>query len=192
MADSLAVAAVTFILADLLGEAAGALPGTRVTTLSPSADDILDSGEPTINLWLLAASPDAALRNAPPAGGESGGVSARGALPLSLSYLISCHGNEARLEPHVLLGAVAATLHGHPLLDRDLIARAIAGDVRFGAFAFASARGPIAIRLLAADSETIGRAWLGIPGARRRLSLLCAAGPVTVAPSPPAVLARPA
>jgi hypothetical protein len=183
--DSLSVAAVTLALADLLAAAADAVPGTQVATLSPGSEPF-DGGAPRIALWLLAAAPDPAVRREAPVRVEPGGYPRpRPGLPLTLSYLIGFYGDEARLEPQRLLGAAAAALHSNPMLDPVRIARAL-DRVPWGARSGrAMAHDAVAIRLLPADLESLGRAWPGLPGARRGPCLLCSAGPVTVgAPEP--------
>ena len=42
-------------------------------------------------------------------------------MALDLHYLLSFHGDEAKLEPQRLLGSVARTLHAHPVLTREMI-----------------------------------------------------------------------
>lgn len=183
MPDSLAIASVTRALAALLAEVAEEVPGARVTTLSPESE-ALAAGDPGINLWLLSAVPGAAPRSAAPALVEPGITAGPLPLALTLSYLIGFYGDNAQFDSQRLLAAAAAEIHFRAQLDPGEMAGALRPAdpaPRPGGF-IPPAPQPVALRLVPADAEAIGRAWPGGPGASRALALLCAAGPVILHP----------
>lgn len=118
------LAAVTATLAHLLSDAVGdAVDEARVTHVRPSD---VEAGLPIVNLFLYGVSRNAALANqAAPTRGPSGEVLQRPVLALDLSYLFTFHGDEETLVPQRLLGAVATTLHAHPVLGHHVVQQAL-------------------------------------------------------------------
>lgn len=181
MANALAVANVTESLCVLLRAPVQlAVHGAEVLAGRPDAESGEDS--PRIGVWLYSAAADAPLRNARPPLSRGEGNDGAPGLPLILSYMISVSGPDRSLERETLFGVAAAALHGRPLLEPELIARAAAGRPGLGLSNLAQAAGPIAIRLVDPGEAAIARLWAGLPGVARRLSLFCTVGPVMLDP----------
>lgn len=188
MANSLAVATVTECLCDLLRDsAAAAVPGAVVAAGPPG----IETGEeaPRIDVWLYSAAADAAVRNGGPEPLDRGGTNSSRAtgLPLGLSYLIGFSGPARTLEREILFGEAALALHGSPVLNREMIRRAVATNQRLAGSDLAEDLQPAAIRLADPGEEAIGRLWASLPGVARRLSLYCTIGPVILDPADPLV-----
>ena len=124
MSNSLAIAAVTEALkAQLLAVAQGSVPGVRVTTGRPLAQDPV---RPTVNLYLYNIRFSTPLRNSGlPTFGAQGTLVRRAEAALNLCFLISFYGDHARQEPQILMGAVVASLHAKPILDATVLGRVI-------------------------------------------------------------------
>ena len=134
MSNARAIATVTATLRHSLQNAINAdLPGATVTSVRP---DGAGSGIPPVgvNIFLYQISPNAALRNADlPSRSQDGTLVQRPRAALDLHYLFSFYGDEAKLEPQQLAGAVARTLHERAILTRKMITAALAPA---GAFNF--------------------------------------------------------
>lgn len=124
MSNHLAAATVTAALRNSLQtvlDAEVSAFSARVTTLRPNAP----AGElpaPGINVFLFQATPNAALRNADlPTRRSDGQLINRPAAALDLHYLLSFYGDDARLEPQILLGCAIRALHAEPVLTREAI-----------------------------------------------------------------------
>jgi hypothetical protein len=104
----------------------------RVTTLRPNAP-ATDLPAPGINIFLFQATPNAALRNADlPTRRGDGSLANRPAAAVDLHYLLSFYGDDARLEPQILLGCAIRALHAEPVLTRE----AIQNTISLGLFDF--------------------------------------------------------
>ncbi len=126
MSNFLAIATVTETLRQLLQAAVDSdLPGTTVTMARPE-DQPAGPGGSRVNVFLYQVKPNAALRNSDlPARRASGLLQERPVAALDLQYLFSFSGNEAQLEPQRLLGSVVRTLHGRPMLTRQMLLDAL-------------------------------------------------------------------
>ncbi|HEU4730654.1 MAG TPA: DUF4255 domain-containing protein [Kofleriaceae bacterium] len=124
MSNHLAVAAVTATLRHNLQAVLDAEVSSftaRVATQRPNAPST-DLPSPGINIFLFQVTPNAALRNADlPTRRGDGRLVSRPAAALDLHYLLSFYGDDARLEPQILLGCAARALHAQPVLTRDAI-----------------------------------------------------------------------
>jgi hypothetical protein len=127
VSNSLAIAAVTLTLRDLIFTGVNAdVGGTDVSTRP--LDKARTGAGNQVNLFLYQTTLDAAWRNgempgAPP--GEPG----HPPLPLVLHYLVTAYGLEDDdALAHRLLGRAMSVLHDHPLLGRDQIRAALAGN----------------------------------------------------------------
>ncbi len=124
MSNHLAAATVTAALRHKLQavlDAEVSALTARVTTLRPNAP-ATDLPAPGINVFLFQATPNAALRNADlPTRRGDGQLITRPAAAVDLHYLLSFYGDDARLEPQVLLGCAIRALHAEPVLTRDEI-----------------------------------------------------------------------
>jgi hypothetical protein len=132
MSNFLAIATVTETLRQVLQAAAdNDLPGTTVTMARPENQGNGPSAS-RINVFLYQVTPNAALRNADlPTRSSSATIQRRPQAAIDLHYLFSVSGDDAQLEPQRLLGTVVKTLHGRPMLTRQMIADAL-GNTTFG------------------------------------------------------------
>jgi len=122
MSNFLAIATVTAALQTMLQAAVGDdVPGATATTVRPDGSD---NGlpDPGVNIYLYQVTPNTAWRNADLSTRTSDGrLVRRPRVALDLHYLLTFYGNEGTLEPQRVLGSVARTLHGQPVLSRDVI-----------------------------------------------------------------------
>ncbi len=126
MSNSLAIATVTAALREVLQPAVShAIAGATVGFARP------DSGtgtppNPAVNVYLYQVTPNAAYRNDDlPTRRADGTVVNRPQAAFDLHYLFTFHGDDGQLQPQLLLGAVASTLHAQPLISSAAIAKAI-------------------------------------------------------------------
>jgi hypothetical protein len=127
MSNFLAVATVTETLHQLLQAAVNTdLPGGSVTMSRPQ-NTAVGPGGPTVNIFLYEVTQNAALRNADlPTRRASGLLQERPVAAIDLHYIFSFSGDESQLEPQRLLGTTVRTLHGRPILTRQMLADALA------------------------------------------------------------------
>lgn len=133
MSDSLAIAAVTTTLRNLLDQGINAnTSGTTVTTrpLDRARDGVNGN---QVNLFLYHTLPDAAWRNRDIPWRIKPGETGYAPLALSLYYMITAYYGETEdnvdsttdttrlLGSHRLLGKAMSVLHDHPLLDTEAI-----------------------------------------------------------------------
>ncbi|MFE0517046.1 DUF4255 domain-containing protein [Streptomyces sp. NPDC058964] len=121
MSNALAIAHVTQALALLIE--ANLRPdidmAVKVEARKPPADP---PAEPTITVFLYQVTPNTALRNGDlPTRASDGTLIRRPATALDLHFLISAYGDENEMVGHRLIGSVVRTLHGIPVLPRDII-----------------------------------------------------------------------
>lgn len=132
MSNSLAIAAVTSTLRFVLDRSLasphpGPVGGATVTTLRPGDLDDADlAGTAGVNLFCYAATPNHAwnLTDLPTRRGD-GSLVQRPVAALDLHFLITCHGDDAALEPQRLLGRVVAALATTSVLTRDAVTAAL-------------------------------------------------------------------
>jgi len=126
MSNFLTIATVTAALQHTLSEALNDVKGgAAVTTARP---DNQGGNQPKIgaNIYLYQVTPNAAWRNNDlPARNSNGDPVQRPRAALDLHYLISCYGDDAKLEPQRVLGCVVRSLHERPLLARKKIIEAM-------------------------------------------------------------------
>jgi hypothetical protein len=131
VSNSLAIAAVTATLRNLLAQGLGADPGmagASVTTLPPDkARDGVNVNQ--VNVFLYLTMPDAALRNLTPWYEARSGETASPPLPLTLHYVITAYGQDNDdVLGHRALGAAMAALHDHPVLGAAELNAAVPGS----------------------------------------------------------------
>jgi hypothetical protein len=121
----LAIATVTAALREVLQPVVQkAVPGANVGFSRP------DSGggtppPPAVNVYLYQITPNAAHRNSDlPTRRSDGTLVQRPQAAFDLHYLFTFHGDDTQLQPQLLLGAVASTLHAQPLLSPSAITKA--------------------------------------------------------------------
>jgi Pvc16 N-terminal domain/IPT/TIG domain len=120
MSKSQAIAAVTAVLAHIVGKSANA----DVDIGRPKTTDGQNNGTPKVNVYLYQVTPNAAWGNEDLATRDSDGkVRKRPQIALDLHYLFSFYGDEAKFEPQLMMGAVMRDLHAGPLLTPVIIAK---------------------------------------------------------------------
>ena len=120
MSNYLAIATVTAALQQVLMTPVGsAVVGAKVGFSRPDASS---SSTPLVNIFLYQITPNAAFRNADrPTRRSDGTLAQRPTAAFDLHYIFTFHGDDTKLEPQRLLGAVATALHAQPLLSADNI-----------------------------------------------------------------------
>jgi hypothetical protein len=120
MSNHLAIATVTAALQQvLMTPVSNAVSGAKVGFSRPDAGS---STTPLVNIFLYQITPNAAYRNADlPRRRSDGSLAQRPTAAYDLHYIFTFHGDDTRLEPQRLLGAVAIALHAQPLLSADNI-----------------------------------------------------------------------
>lgn len=126
MANHLAIATVTATLQQLLDRAVSAdVPGASATMVSPDGP-AAGAPDPGVNVFLYQVIPNAAWRNEDlPTRSSSGAPAGRPRTALDLHYLLTCYGDDARLEPQRVLASAIRVLHARPVLSRKQIEGAI-------------------------------------------------------------------
>lgn len=142
MSNSLAIAAVTATLRNLLDSRINASPvvdpssdpalaGTEVTARPPD-EAANQSFARQVNLFLYQVSPNAAWRNKELPRQVRPGETGQPPLPLTLHYLLTAYvrdnEEDAAFIGHRLLGRAMSILHDHPLLGQTEIENALAGN----------------------------------------------------------------
>jgi Pvc16 N-terminal domain len=132
VSNSLAIAAVTSTIRYVLDRSlqqsqAGAVGGANVTTLHPQE---LTGGEVAgtagINVFCFQATPNHAWNLTDlPTRRPDGSMLQRPVAALDLHYLLTCFGDEAKLESQRLLGRVASALAVTAVLTRDVVRAAL-------------------------------------------------------------------
>lgn len=125
MSNYLAIATVTAALQQvLMTPVSNAVSGAKVGFSRP---DATSSTTPLVNIFLYQITPNAAFRNADlPMRRSDGSLAQRPTAAFDLHYIFSFHGDDTKLEPQRLLGAVATALRVQPLLSTDNIKNAAA------------------------------------------------------------------
>jgi hypothetical protein len=126
MSNSLAIAAVTSTLRNILVDGFSDMPGTSVTT-RPLDQVRTGSERPSqVNLFLYQTETNTALSNSNPPGRARSGELARPALALDLNYLVTAFGeDDDETDGHELLGRAMSVLHDHPVLSGGEIEAAL-------------------------------------------------------------------
>lgn len=134
MSNSLAIAAVTATLRNLLTQGIQMEPNlvdTTVTTMLPDRARASTDTANQVNLFLYQVTPNAAWRNLNIPTRVRPGESGSPPLPLNLYYLVTAYGrdnDQSQPFSHELLGRAMSILHDHPLLGQDEIQAALAGN----------------------------------------------------------------
>jgi hypothetical protein len=122
MSNSLAIAAATETLVQLLQDNIGTsgVTGARVTGLAP--DGAAPMPNPGVNVFLYQVTPNTAYRNADlPTRAPDGTRIKRPQIALDLHYLFTFYGDDSALEQQRMLASVALTLQAYPTLPPSLI-----------------------------------------------------------------------
>lgn len=128
MSDFRALATVTSTLRHLLQAAMQAdVPGATVTTVRPGEDNSANLPTTGVNLFLYQLSHKAFRANDDlPSQRGDGQAVRRPVAPVELHYLLSCYGDDLKLEPQRLLGSAIAFLNSQPQLTRGQIQAVVA------------------------------------------------------------------
>jgi hypothetical protein len=120
MSKSQAIAAVTAVLAHIVGKSANA----DVDIGRPKTTDGPNNATTKVNVYLYQVTPNPAWRNEDlPTRDSDGKVRKRPQIALDLHYLFSFSGDEAKFEPQLMMGAVMRDLHAEPLLTPSIITK---------------------------------------------------------------------
>jgi hypothetical protein len=122
VSNFLAIATVTAALQQILqGPVKAAVGGATVGFNRPDGTSGATPG-PLVNAYLYQVTPNAAYRNADvPTRRSDGTLVQKPQTALDLNYLFTFHGDDSKLEPQRMLGAVVNTLHSQPLLSTQNI-----------------------------------------------------------------------
>ena len=133
MSNSLGIAAVTATLRNLLASGVAMDPELSDTTITLQTLDRARTGTDSanqLNVFLYQTMPNAAYRNLDPPQTRPG-ETASPVLALNLYYLLTAYGRDNDVQrpfSHQLLGRAMSILHDHPLLGREEIRLALAGN----------------------------------------------------------------
>jgi hypothetical protein len=132
MSNFRAVATVTATLQSVLQAAIQAdVPGATVSTLRPGTDTSGALPTTGLNLFLYQIGQNAhRLNDDLPTRSADGTAVRRPVAPLELYYLVSCYGDDTKLEPQRVLGSAFTFLHAQPQLTRAQIQATIADPSR--------------------------------------------------------------
>jgi hypothetical protein len=134
MSNSLAIAAVTATLRNLLTQGIQLEPNlvdTTVTTMLPDRARASSDTANQVNLFLYQATPNAAWRNLDMPTRVRPGETGNPPLALNLYYLVTAYGrdnDQSQPFSHELLGRAMGILHDHPVLGQDEIEAALPGN----------------------------------------------------------------
>ena len=132
MSNSMAIAAVTATLRNLLFQGVTADPDlvdTTVTTQAPDQARDSNNNANQINLFLYQTEPSAAWRNMDMPRQVKPGETGQPPLALNLYYLITAYGrNDDDVFGHRVLGRAMSSLHDHPVFGAEEIKAALFGN----------------------------------------------------------------
>jgi hypothetical protein len=162
VSNHLAVATVTGTLQRMIKDAVSMF-GAAVAVTMRRPDGAAAAPGPGIHIFLYQVTPNAAYRNADlPMRRANGDLLQRPQTALVLHYLLSFAGDDGKLEPQRLLGAVARHLHAHPLLSQkdieDTIKNPPLKDV-LGASNLGAQPEPVRITPLSLSLEELSKVW---------------------------------
>lgn len=192
MSNAYAVAAVTAALRALLTPAAGIVPGAVVTNLRP---DALTQNQQArgINIYLYRVQPNANHMAEQLATRRSDGTLLQPVVQvLELHYLLSFYGNDAHLEPQLLLGAASLALREQPVLTPTVIEDSRASNPELlGHSDLAKQRPCVQIAHQSLSIEEMSKLWTTLIQTRYLLSTNCICQSVFIEgasplPAPPA------
>jgi len=171
MSNYLAPATVTAALARRVQAAAQqAVPAAIVEIGRPGASQ---EARPRVNLYLYHVTHDAAWRSADLFTRDARGQPRQGAaLALNLYYLLSFCGDEGTLDPQRMLGAVVCELQARPVLTREAIAEAIAGNPHLGGSDLADAADAVRLTPVPLSLSEMATLWSAFDGAPHALSVV--------------------
>jgi hypothetical protein len=137
MSNALALAAVSFVLVDLLNNglidrdiSSTGVGDVSVTALAPNLLDDSAKGPSQLNLFLYQVTPNQGWRNVGfPSRDASGAGIDNPPLALDLHYLLMAYGSQP-LHAEILLGYAMQLLHEMPILTRDAIRKSLSAPTQ--------------------------------------------------------------
>lgn len=122
MSSYLAIATVTAALQQVLQAPVSAAVGGATVGFNRPDGTGTGSKSPLVNVYLYEVTPNSAYRNDDlPTRRSDGTLVHKPQAALDLRYLFTFHGDDDKLEPQRMLGAVVSTLHSQPLLSTQNI-----------------------------------------------------------------------
>jgi hypothetical protein len=126
VSNFLAIATVTAALQQILQGPVGAAVGGATVGFSRPDGSSGGGGGPLVNVYLYQVTPNSAYRNADlPTRRADGSLTQKPQAALELHYLFTFHGDDSKLEPQRMLGAVVNALQVQPLLSTQNIQAAV-------------------------------------------------------------------
>jgi len=164
MSNFLAIATASAGLRQIIDPALQVdVPGTTVTIGRPPAIPESDVGGELskVNIYLYRLTPNATWRNAdlPTYSSDGSALRQRPQTALDLHYLLSFYGDQSQLVPERLMGSVARTLHGHPVLTQTDIADTIAANPVLGGSDLADQIEQVKLTPDALSLEEMSKLW---------------------------------
>ena len=192
MSNYLAVATVTASIGYLLAPVKRVLDNANITFKRPSALDQGPSLETGINVYMCRTATDPFFRNADlPTRSHAGGPLKVPTIGLGLDYLLTFYGDDTKLEPQRMLGWAQSQLHAQPVLEPDIIARAVQAYPVVAGSDLERQVQRVTLAPLSLSLEEISRFWSAFYHAPYLLSVVYRASVVLVNPEltpPPAAL----
>lgn len=133
MSNSLAIAAVTATLRNLLMQVTYDLPDASVTAKPPHQARKNDEFSNQLNLFLYQTAPNAAWQNKKAQRpSRNSGQASLSPLALNLYYFITAYGrDDDDIQSHRLLGQAISVLHEHSVLQPEEIQAALPGNTLY-------------------------------------------------------------
>jgi hypothetical protein len=191
VSNHLAIATVTMALRTLINRATQVIPGAQVSTLRPDmlGQDGMVRGV-NLFLYMVTTNPHHANADLPTRVAGRGFVQVP-QIALDLLYIVTFHGDDARLEPQLLMGATLATLHESPVLTSTLIAEAIstAPQDALATSDLAQQRPTVTVTLGRSTPDSFARIWQGFQApyllsVELHCSVVLVSPTVTIQPTP--------
>ena len=160
MSNFLAVATVTAALRGMLhGTVEQDVPGATAEAGRPDQD--AQTPIVGVNIYLYQAAPSVHHRGADlPTRDSAGRLTQKPRVALDLYYLFSFYGDDTAYEPQRVLGSVVRTLHGRPLLDKDLFTDTVTAEAALlGASDLPQVEEPVRLTPLALSVEELSKVW---------------------------------
>jgi hypothetical protein len=126
VSNFLAIATVTAALRQILQGPVGTAVGGATVGFNRPDGSSGGAGGPLVNVYLYQVTPNSAYRNADlPTRRADGSLTQKPQSALDLNYLFTFHGDDSKLEPQRMLGAVVNALQSQPLLSTQNIQAAV-------------------------------------------------------------------
>jgi hypothetical protein len=161
MSNHLAIATVTAALRQVVLTAAENAIGSSIA-FSSGRPEVPAGGSQNrrIHLYLYQVTPNGARRNADlPSRSADGTMNQRPHAALDLNYILAFYGDDTKLDPQRMLGAVVRELNTHPFLSRQAIRGVVAGDSALAGSNLADAIDLVKMTPLPLSLEELSKLW---------------------------------